>query len=57
MSRRTHDDPRPRVRLSLAIGVILWMVLVFGWVVMYGEAYIGPGADSAAFIARLADFQ
>jgi hypothetical protein len=33
------------------------MAAVFAGVVAFGEPFIGPRADSAAFIARIADFR
>ena len=50
-------EPSNRRPLILALLAVLWMAGVFGWVVVYGEAFIGPKADSAAFIARFVDFR
>ncbi len=50
-------EPSNRRPLLLAMLAILWIAGVFGWVVVYGEAFIGPKADSAAFIARFVDFR
>lgn len=56
---RTLDssEPTTRRRLAIAIGAVLWIVAVFAAVVLFGEAFIGPEADSAEFIARIADFR
>lgn len=57
MSDTLPPDPTTKRRLAIAVGVIVWIICVFAGVVIFGEAIIGPKADSAAFIARMADFR
>ncbi|GEM_PF-3258466 len=55
--RQPPPEPSTNRHLIIAICLILWIVGVFGWVVLFGERYIGPNSDSAAFIARIADLR
>ncbi|MCA9256349.1 MAG: hypothetical protein KDA33_11965 [Phycisphaerales bacterium] len=50
-------EPSSNRHLIIAICFILWVAGVFGWVVLFGERFIGPNSDSAAFIARIADLR
>lgn len=55
--KRPPSTTSSQTRLGMAVGVILWIIGVFAWVVLCGEDYIGPDADSAAFIARFTEIQ
>lgn len=57
MRRNRREHPTSRRTFFIAIGCVLWIAGVFACVVLFGEPVIGPEADSAAFIARLADFR
>lgn len=57
MNRLSEREFSSKVRLGMAIGVVVWIAIVFAWVILYGEPYIGQDADSSAFVARLVEFQ
>ncbi len=57
MRRNRPDRPSSRRTYFIAICCVLWIAGVFACVVLFGEPVIGPKADSAAFIARLANFR